>query len=55
MSNPTTARCAQPAGVAGQRGFQSRMTGSRHSRPKAKRRVRKVNGGAYCRPALVKT
>jgi len=32
-----------------------RTIGARHSRPKQKRSVRKVNGGAYCSPALVKT
>src|SRR5262245_6749468 len=30
-----------------------RITGTRQSSPKAKRRVRKVNGGAYCSPIFV--
>jgi len=55
MNRPTTARCAHPARVLGQRGFHSSTTGMRQSRPKPKRSVRKVNGGAYCNPALVKT
>jgi len=29
--------------------------GSRTARPKKKRRLRKVNGGAYCSPSFVAT
>jgi hypothetical protein len=52
MSNPATARWPNSRRV-GHVVFQRKTTGKRHRRPKQKRSVRKVKGGAYCSPILV--
>src|SRR5258706_10127004 len=55
MRRPATTRWPSSIRVPGQRGFHSSTTGARHKRPKPKRSVRKVNGGAYCSPIFVAT
>src|SRR5258706_16142528 len=55
MRRPATTRWPSSIRVPGQRGFHSSTTGARHRRPKPKRSVRKVNGGAYCSPIFVAT
>src|SRR4051812_46801976 len=55
MRRPATTRWPSSIRVSGQRGFHSSTTGARHNRPKPKRSVRKVNGGAYCSPIFVAT
>src|SRR5688572_10002489 len=50
-----TARWANSLLLLGQAVRHSSTTGSRQSRPKMKRKLRNVNGGAYCSPALVAT
>src|SRR6478672_9098673 len=55
MSRPAAARCVHSMRVAGHRGFENSTMGMRKARPKAKRRLRKVKGGAYCSPTLVAT
>src|SRR5919202_4548288 len=55
MRRPATATWPSSVRDCGQRGGQSATTGARHSSPNEKRSVRKVKGGAYCRPSFVAT
>src|SRR5262245_23694283 len=55
MSRPAIARCAHSTPRPGQRARHSSSTGARQISANRKRRLRKVNGAAYCSPALVAT